>query len=155
MGDDSRRPWERRYACDAVARQGARLDFQALIYPGRTQRIEPACVADADGLSASALVPPSGGTTGLADTPAWRRPATNSPPVFLVCGYNDRPDISEGLASVYLEFKQLKVPTTLHQLSTLNSRKQNGLRANDPKPAGKWIERFAEWLSDGGFLKKE
>ena len=51
--------------------------FQALIYPGRTQRIEP---------------------------------ATNSPPVFLVCGYNDRPDISEVLAGVYLKFKQLKVP---------------------------------------------
>src|SRR6185436_17601305 len=55
--------------------------FQALIYPGRTQRIEP---------------------------------ATNSPPVFLVCGYNDRADISEGLASVYLKFKQLKVPAELH-----------------------------------------
>ena len=29
-----------------------------------------------------------------------------------------------------------------------------GLRANDPKPAGKWIERFEEWLADSGFLKK-
>ena len=28
------------------------------------------------------------------------------------------------------------------------------LRANDPKPAGKWIERFEEWLADSGFLKK-
>jgi hypothetical protein len=28
------------------------------------------------------------------------------------------------------------------------------LRANDPKPAGKWIERFEEWLEGGGFLKK-
>jgi hypothetical protein len=34
--------------------------------------------------------------------------------VFLVCGYNDRPDISEGLASVYLKFKQLKVPAELY-----------------------------------------
>lgn len=50
--------------------------------------------------------------------------ATNSPPVFLVCGYNDRPDISEILASVYLKFKQLKVPTALHQQSTLNSQKE-------------------------------
>jgi hypothetical protein len=39
-----------------------------------------------------------------------------------------------------------------NQPSTINSRK--GLRANDPKPAGKWIERFEEWLADGGFLKK-
>ncbi len=34
--------------------------------------------------------------------------------MFLVCGYNDRPDISEGLAGVYLNFKQLKVPAELH-----------------------------------------
>ena len=65
---------------------------------------------------------------------------TNSPPVFLVCGDNDRPG--------------------LHQQSTLNHKLQrrsgNGfdLRANDPKPAGKWIERFEEWLADSGFLRK-
>ena len=40
-----------------------------------------------------------------------------------------------------------------NQPSTINSRK--GLRANDPKPAGKWIERFEEWLADSGFLKRE
>jgi endo-1,4-beta-xylanase len=78
-------------------------------------------------------------------------PATNSPPVFLVCGYNDRADISEGLASVYLKFKQLKVPAELHIYA--GSRHGFGLRANDPKPAGKWIERFEEWLADSGFLK--
>jgi endo-1,4-beta-xylanase len=93
--------------------------FQALIYPGRAQRIEP---------------------------------ATNSPPVFLVCGYNDRPDISEGLASVYLKFKQLKVPAELHIYA--GSGHGFGLRPNDPKPAGKWIERFEEWLADSGFSKK-
>jgi len=26
--------------------------------------------------------------------------------------------------------------------------------ANDPKPAGKWIERFEEWLGDGGFVNR-
>ena len=79
-------------------------------------------------------------------------PATNSPPVFLVCGYNDRADISEGLASVYLKFKQLKVPAELHIYA--GSRHGFGLRANDPKPAGKWIERFEEWLADSGFSGK-
>ena len=79
-------------------------------------------------------------------------PTTNSPPVFLVCGYNDRPDISEGLASVYLKFKQLKVPAELHIYA--GSGHGFGLRANDTKPVGKWIERFEEWLADSGFLKK-
>lgn len=30
-----------------------------------------------------------------------------------------------------------------------------GLRANNTQPAGKWIERFNEWLADSGFLKKQ
>ena len=106
-------------ATDAVARQSSRPDFQALIYPGRAQRIEP---------------------------------ATNSPPVFLVCGYNDRPDISEGLASVYLKFKQVKVPAELHIYA--GTGHGFGLRANNTQPAGKWIERFEEWLAASGFLKK-
>ena len=104
---------------DAVARQSCRPDFQALIYPGRAQRVEP---------------------------------ATNSPPVFLVCGYNDRPDISEGLTGVYLKFKQLKVSAELHIYA--GTGHGFGLRAKDTKPAGKWIERFEEWLADSGFLNR-
>jgi endo-1,4-beta-xylanase len=72
--------------------------------------------------------------------------------VFLVCGYNDRPDISEGLATVYLKFKQLKVPAELHIYA--GSGHGFGLRASDTKPVAKWIERFEEWLADSGFLKK-
>lgn len=114
--EDGRTPeTARRDSSVTINQQSSRPDFQALIYPGRTQQIEP---------------------------------ATNSPPVFLVCGYNDRPDISEGLASVYLKFKQLKVPAAIHQPSTLN------YQLPQKKPAGKWIERFEEWLADSGFLKK-
>jgi hypothetical protein len=36
--------------------------------------------------------------------------------------------------------------------STAAVRHGFGLRANDPKPAGKWLERLKEWLADGGFL---
>src|SRR6266516_138025 len=104
-------------ASDAVARQSSRPDFQALIYPGSSRRIEP---------------------------------ATNSPPVFLVCGYKDRPDISEGLAGVYLKFKQLKVPAELHIYA--GTGHGFGLRANGTNPAGQWLERFEEWLADSGFL---
>ena len=43
---------------------------------------------------------------------------------------DDRPDISEGLASVYLKFKQLKVPAELHIYA--GSGHGFGLRANDP-----------------------
>jgi endo-1,4-beta-xylanase len=102
-------------AAEPVARQSSRPDFQALIYPGRSERIAP---------------------------------ATNSPPVFLVCGYNDRSDISEGLAGAYLRFKQLKVPAELHVYS--GTGHGFGLRPGDTKPSGKWIERFEEWLGNSG-----
>ena len=66
-----------------------------------------------------------------------------------MCGYNAEPDISEGLANV-LKFKQPKVPAELH---ICWERPALACRAGDPKPAGKWIERFEEWLADSGFLK--
>jgi endo-1,4-beta-xylanase len=106
-------------APDAADRQSSRPDFQALIYPGNSRRIEP---------------------------------ATNSPPVFLACGYNDRPDISEGLASVYLKFKQVKVPAELHVYAGVGHG--FGLRAGDTGPVSEWLNRFDEWLGQSGFLKR-
>ncbi len=38
----------------------------------------------------------------------------NAPPVFLVGGYNDRPDIAEGIAQVYIKYKKAGVPAELH-----------------------------------------
>ncbi|MDB6039574.1 MAG: Endo,4-beta-xylanase [Verrucomicrobiales bacterium] len=80
-------------------------------------------------------------------------PVKESPPAFLVCGYNDRPDISEGLATVYLKFKTAGVPADLHIYS--NTGHGFGLRANNQKPSGNWIVRFDEWLADSGFLRKQ
>ncbi len=39
---------------------------------------------------------------------------TGMPPVFIAAGYSDRPDISEGMASLYLKYKAAKVPAELH-----------------------------------------
>jgi acetyl esterase/lipase len=77
--------------------------------------------------------------------------STNSPPAFLIAGYNDRADISEGLANVYVKFKQAKVPAELHMYS--GSGHGFGYRSTDPKPVGKWLERLHEWMGDTGFLK--
>jgi hypothetical protein len=41
-------------------------------------------------------------------------PTKDSPPVFIACGYKDRPDISRGMAEVYLKFKDAGVPAELH-----------------------------------------
>ncbi len=106
-------------ATNAIDRQSCRPDFQALIYPGNSGRIET---------------------------------ATNSPPAFLCCGSNDRPDISEGLAKVYLKFKEAKVPVELHIFAGVGHG--FGLRPGDTRPVSKWPDRFEEWLGESGFLKK-
>ena len=80
------------------------------------------------------------------------QPTKNSPPVFLACAYNDRKDISEGLAEVYLRFKQAGVPAELHIYST--GGHGFGLRNNNNKPVAAWITRFEEWMADSGFLRK-
>lgn len=76
----------------------------------------------------------------------------DSPPVFLACAYNDRQDISEGLAEVYLKFKKAGVPAELHIYGT--GGHGFGLRAANTKPVGAWAARFADWLADSGLLSK-
>src|SRR5262249_47804431 len=106
-------------AADAVDRQKSRPDFQALIYPGSSRRVEP---------------------------------TKESPPIFLACSFNDRPDISEGLAEVYLKFKKVGVPAELHIFAS--GGHGFGLRERNAAPFGQWAARFYEWLGDRGFLKK-
>jgi endo-1,4-beta-xylanase len=75
------------------------------------------------------------------------------PPVFLAAGYNDRPDIAEGLATLYLKYKAAKVPAELHIFA--NAGHGFGYRPDaKPSAAARWPERFTEWLSDSGLLKK-
>lgn len=77
-------------------------------------------------------------------------PTKDSPPAFLACGYKDRPDISEGLAEVYLRFKRAGVPAELHIFA--ESGHGFGVRAANPPPSGDWPMRFREWMVAGGFL---
>jgi len=79
-------------------------------------------------------------------------PTSESPPAFLACAYNDRPDISEGLAEVYLRFKRAGVPAELHIYGS--GGHGFGVRASNRKPVGSWLVRFEEWLGDSGFLRK-
>lgn len=100
-------------AADETDRVSSKPNFQALIYPGRSEQIQP---------------------------------TTNTPPAFLACGYKDRPDISEGLAQVYLRFKAVKVPCELHVYS--GAGHGFGYRPNQNMPANAWLARFDEWLAD-------
>lgn len=73
------------------------------------------------------------------------------PPVFIACGYGDRPDISEGMASLYLKYKAAGVKAELHIYS--NAKHGFGYRPGTTSPEGKWPDRFVEWLAAGGLLK--
>ncbi len=79
-------------------------------------------------------------------------PAKDAPPVFLVCGYKDRPDISKGLAEVYLKFKEVGVPAELHIYA--NAGHGFGLRERTGGGLAGWPARFEEWMSELGFLQK-
>jgi acetyl esterase/lipase len=79
-------------------------------------------------------------------------PTKDSPPVFLVCGYKDRPDISRGLAEVYLKFKEVNVPAELHIYAA--SGHGFGVREKNRGATAGWPARFEEWLGDLGMLQK-
>ena len=79
-------------------------------------------------------------------------PTKDSPPAFLLCGYGDRPDISEGLAEVYLHFKKAGVPAELHIYS--DAGHGFGMRTNAQGSVGHWLARFDDWLGDRKFKGK-
>jgi len=78
--------------------------------------------------------------------------AANAPPVFLVGGYGDRPDIAVGIAEVYIKYIKANIPAELHIYS--NAGHGFGMRERNTGAVTGWINRFEEWLSDRGFLKK-
>lgn len=81
------------------------------------------------------------------------QPTKDSPPVFLAAAYNDRQDISEGLAEAYLRFKRAGVPAELHIYGT--GGHGFGLRSSNTRPVGQWMVRFEEWLAESGFLRRK
>jgi len=76
-----------------------------------------------------------------------------SSPVFIVAGYDDRPDISRGMAEVYLKYKEAGIPAELH----IYAKAGHGFGVRDTLKGavGKWPERFVDWLDDLGMLKRE
>jgi endo-1,4-beta-xylanase len=70
-------------------------------------------------------------------------PVKEAPPAFLVAGYDDRPDIADGVARAYLAFRAVAVPAELHVYAGVG----HGF-ALRPGPASGWIARFADWIAE-------
>ncbi|MEO6079579.1 MAG: alpha/beta hydrolase [Steroidobacteraceae bacterium] len=106
-------------AADPVERVSSRPDFQALIYPGKSQLLQP---------------------------------TAESPPAFMAAGYDDRPDISIGLAEAYLRFKKVGVQAELHMYA--HTGHGFGIR---PERAGQshqeWTTQLVSFLKQSGMIK--
>ena len=75
----------------------------------------------------------------------------NAPPLFLLGGFKDNPAIAEGMAQVYLKYKQAGVPAEIHIYSGVGHG--FGISKNTKGPVALWPERFMEWLTDIGMTK--
>lgn len=72
------------------------------------------------------------------------------PPAFIALGAKDRPDISLGMAKLYLQYKEAGVPCELHIYS--NAGHGFGYRPGTTHAAGDWPIRLREWLVDSHLL---
>ena len=75
------------------------------------------------------------------------------PPAFIALGANDRPDISLGMANLYLKYKDAGVPCELHIYS--NAGHGFGFRPDTTSAAGAWPMRLREWLVDSKLLNNQ
>ncbi|MFT5122333.1 MAG: acetyl esterase/lipase [Kiritimatiellia bacterium] len=73
------------------------------------------------------------------------------PPAFIALGAKDRPDISLGMAELYLKYKAAEVPCELHIYA--NAGHGFGFRPGATNGAGQWPLRLVEWLTDSSLLK--
>jgi acetyl esterase/lipase len=79
------------------------------------------------------------------------RITADTPPAFLACGGNDRPDISQGLPELYLAFSRVHVSAELHVYAGVGHG--FGMRKSNPAPVSGWTSLFLEWMGAQGLLK--
>jgi len=76
-----------------------------------------------------------------------------TPPAFLVCGENDRQNISQGLPELYLALKRAGASAELHVYAGVGHG--FGMRETTKGAVTTWPVRFHEWLDSNGFLKQK
>ena len=80
------------------------------------------------------------------------QPVPGSPPAFLAAGYDDRPDISIGLAEAYLRFKQAGVQAELHLYARVGHG--FGLRPDRPWQSHReWPNQLVAFFRQTGMIK--
>ncbi len=75
----------------------------------------------------------------------------STPPAFLACGAQDRPDISEGIPDLYLKMKHAGVNAEMHIFAGFGHG--FGIRPANPSNVAAWPDLFYRWLESTGLLK--
>jgi acetyl esterase/lipase len=77
----------------------------------------------------------------------------DTPPAFLACGADDRPDISEGVPELYLAMKKAGIPVELHVFAGVGHG--FGMRNTNTGNMSTWPDLFYGWLASSGFLARK
>jgi acetyl esterase/lipase len=80
--------------------------------------------------------------------PQGLKPAPDAPPAFLLCGSEDQPAISLGVAELYASFRRAGAHAELHIYDGVGHG--FGLRSSNSGPVAAWPRRFLEWLDQQG-----
>jgi acetyl esterase/lipase len=83
--------------------------------------------------------------------PQDSRLSSETPPAFLACGANDRPDISQGLAELYLALSRLHVSAELHIYAGVGHG--FGMRNSNHEPVANWPTLFLQWMRGRSIVK--
>jgi endo-1,4-beta-xylanase len=67
-----------------------------------------------------------------------------TPPMFLLCGSNDRAEVIAGVTNIYLKLRAANVPAELHLYDGVPHG--FGLRATLKGPVSNWPQQFVDWL---------
>jgi acetyl esterase/lipase len=67
-----------------------------------------------------------------------------TPPMFLLCGSDDRPEVITQLTQDYLALRAAKVPAELHLYDGVGHG--FGLRATTAGPVSHWPQQFVDWM---------
>jgi endo-1,4-beta-xylanase len=74
------------------------------------------------------------------------------PPAFLVCGENDRQNISQGLPELYAAMKKAGMSAELHVYAEVPHG--FGVRASNKGPVAAWPDRLVEWMALKRYLTR-
>ena len=68
----------------------------------------------------------------------------DTPPMWLLCGSDDRPEVVSGIANIYLRLREAKVPAELHLYDHVAHG--FGLRSTLTGPVANWPQQFVDWV---------